>query len=779
VIESEEYENNHAVCSGNSVTWHRIERVVPATGDIFSGKGGKVQASAVKTDTPGYEDLESYSDSTPTRNEPYDDLQKYKPVALEEDASTVQSAQQQYTDLAQYSSFRYLEPNGRPVIQEQTEITTEAAKYQPFRLFEDTRAVLDEPRASPEELSTYQPFGYNEPDGKAALVAEQSTSYDPQEVQQYQAFRYNEPDGKPEAAVQGSDHYDPVEVQSYQAFGYNEPDGKPPVVAEEGGHYDPAEVQSYQAFRYHEPDGKPESAAEGGNHYDPTEVQSYQAIRHNEPDGKPLPPDGNDMAEVREYQQPDLSSADAHISMGEAVADAAELETYKAVKYNEPDGKASEQQDSTARALNEFDELASAGQRVPYLEPSDAERAEDLDLLRASDIRATFGLLRPEAAKLHDRDSLESAMSRHAASSDVADCEAASSLKATKQRTEDKIEPVRRQLTGNYVRDFPEEFARSWSAAYTPEQPTNHAVQLALDRQNKPQVLQPALNRQAMLSPKPAGGDLFSKEPQGLETAYEKECAATLNDPIFVKEYGSVEARSTAATTMSFSESRATEKPMLYKILAYDQATQTINTAETTSHVSETQQPALTPAEVLLRLSHPAKFVPHFAPLQAQGFEIVSGSGDVLVFRKMAGDGSNTAIPSTTTERAAKPTTPHLINPIDMTGARREFPDPATSRFASPTGFVNFDMPAPAMSQPAQTIRRFVSGIDVRREEPVFSGGDKRSSPRGEANGKGKKGLGKRMAVGAVWVMGFSYALGVMGEYFRTGGSDGLGPRGF
>jgi hypothetical protein len=50
----------------------------------------------------------------------------------------------------------------------------------------------------------------------------------------------------------------------------------------------------------------------------------------------------------------------------------------------------------------------------------------------------------------------------------------------------------------------------------------------------------------------------------------------------------------------------------------------------------------------------------------------------------------------------------------------------------------------------------------------------------GERGGREKRaGLPKRMAIGAAWVAGVSYALGVMGEYFKTGGADGLGPRGF
>ncbi len=68
------------------------------------------------------------------------------------------------------------------------------------------------------------------------------------------------------------------------------------------------------------------------------------------------------------------------------------------------------------------------------------------------------------------------------------------------------------------------------------------------------------------------------------------------------------------------------DTPTVYKILAYDPTMQTISVAETTSVVPDLASP-LRPTEALLRLSNPTKFFPHFAPLQAEGFEIVAGGG--------------------------------------------------------------------------------------------------------------------------------------------------------
>jgi hypothetical protein len=97
-------------------------------------------------------------------------------------------------------------------------------------------------------------------------------------------------------------------------------------------------------------------------------------------------------------------------------------------------------------------------------------------------------------------------------------------------------------------------------------------------------------------------------------------------------------------------------------------------------------------------------------------------------------------------------------------------PIAATGNFASPTGFVNHDLP---VSDPP-----FKSNIDVRREEPVFSG---KSNWQGdtESTRRKSKGRGKRLLIGAAWVAGCSYAIGVVAEFFRTGGMDGRGPKGF
>ncbi|KAG9229305.1 hypothetical protein BJ875DRAFT_202550 [Amylocarpus encephaloides] len=208
--------------------------------------------------------------------------------------------------------------------------------------------------------------------------------------------------------------------------------------------------------------------------------------------------------------------------------------------------------------------------------------------------------------------------------------------------------------------------------------------------------------------------------------------------------------------------SKLPKEPTMYKILAYDSTMQSVSVAETTSIVNDPSA-VLTVAEVLLRLSNPSKFFPHFGPLQSQGYEIVSGSGDVLVFRKVreAAPAAAKGALQTTGQHTRSST-----NPID---GMQCSPVAATGNFASPTGFVNHDLPTP---EPA-----FKSNIDVRREEPAFSG---KSHWDDEApRQKRKGGRGKRLLLTGVWVAACSYAVGVVTEFIKTGGVDGIGPQGF
>ncbi|KAI9821166.1 MAG: hypothetical protein M1827_003900 [Pycnora praestabilis] len=216
-----------------------------------------------------------------------------------------------------------------------------------------------------------------------------------------------------------------------------------------------------------------------------------------------------------------------------------------------------------------------------------------------------------------------------------------------------------------------------------------------------------------------------------------------------------------------------------YVILAYDPATKEITSAETVSSspssISSTAEKVLSPSEVLLRLSHPAKFLPYISPLKESGFQIISGKGDVLIFKKI--DEGSWSIdqsafvmmfkknnPTTTPDGPTFPRGPVQSNTI--------FP-PSLLKTATP--------PSTAPKAPTPSNQ---SSEKVKREEDVFSGSSRRWEDGGAAAGKSKqKGPFRRATrrvfwVG-VWTAGCCYAVGVVAEYFRTGGSSGLGPQGF
>lgn len=384
-------------------------------------------------------------------------------------------------------------------------------------------------------------------------------------------------------------------------------------------------------------------------------------------------------------------------------------------------------------------------------------------------------------AWLESMEQLSDAVRQDEVRSDAADREAALAVREAKARVEQQ-RASQTKLTGNFVRDFPEEFEKSWTQTLssvptetfdTPDQQTALSEGQSMDggleggfASPEPSKIQPALDRHR----KARGA--ADNDAESLYTRYDDRVAGP----------GEVDNRHSGATTQELGRAHESSIPSgtsatLYKILAYDSTSQTVNIAETSSLVGDFTS-SLTPAAALSHLSHPTKFFPHFASLEADGFEIVSGSGDVLVFRKARlSAAEQEASKAAETDRPADAATsePYQpVNPIDMTG-RPRFMTPASANFASPTGYVAYpETEAANLPPPPQRIKY---NIDVRREEPVYSG-PKTKSYGGQERQK-KDGLGKRLLVGGVWVAGISYGLGVVSEYFTTGGVDGTGPAGF
>jgi hypothetical protein len=69
-----------------------------------------------------------------------------------------------------------------------------------------------------------------------------------------------------------------------------------------------------------------------------------------------------------------------------------------------------------------------------------------------------------------------------------------------------------------------------------------------------------------------------------------------------------------------------------YRILAYDSSVSKVSASEADSFFGTASTTA--PHEILARLHNPAKFVPYFQQMQQDGYEIATGGGDILVFRR-------------------------------------------------------------------------------------------------------------------------------------------------
>ncbi|KAL4787584.1 hypothetical protein BJX76DRAFT_345466 [Aspergillus varians] len=182
-----------------------------------------------------------------------------------------------------------------------------------------------------------------------------------------------------------------------------------------------------------------------------------------------------------------------------------------------------------------------------------------------------------------------------------------------------------------------------------------------------------------------------------------------------------------------------TEAPTaeVYRILAYDPSSSTVTEAETTSSL-QTPSKHVHPTELLTRLSKPAKFLPHLSQMHANGYEIVSGGEDILVFRKA---------PAT------------------------ESPKASHSRHDDPQSSIK------EHSEETATLQQAHDGVytgNLSDHHPSTGESHRKSAPRSRL----RKVL-QRMLVSGIATGGTCYALGVVGEYFRTGGTDGWGIDGF
>ncbi|KAJ5675718.1 hypothetical protein N7462_008615 [Penicillium macrosclerotiorum] len=177
-----------------------------------------------------------------------------------------------------------------------------------------------------------------------------------------------------------------------------------------------------------------------------------------------------------------------------------------------------------------------------------------------------------------------------------------------------------------------------------------------------------------------------------------------------------------------------------YRILAFDSSTSKVTTAEADAFfgTSETTQPH----EVLSRLHNPAKFVPYFSQMQQDGYEISTGGGDILVFRKAAKTPKNTSTASVSTQDSVPS---HVHADIAKYLCHDSYDSVDTH--ARP-----YHPSSPKPIGPSNSSR--ITESSTRR---VF----------------------RRMVLTGTSVAASCYAIGTVTEYFRNGGKDGQGIDGF
>ncbi|KAK7420502.1 hypothetical protein QQX98_002700 [Neonectria punicea] len=724
----------------------------------------------------------------------YDDLEKYDAVRWNEPDGlrnpTTEELSKDYKDLGGYDAVRWSEPDGlrrltpeelsknykdldaydTPFVAKNSTLRAhEAAQMDATPKGKPLAAKVERPledlTSKYEDLDKYGPVRWNEPDGLRKKTPEElSKNYE--DLHLYGAVKWNEPDGlRMLTPEEKSKEYHDVPL-------YAPRDTEPEVIAkrihpEEASkdykdlpayhHYDNADsktarvhpeeaskkyedLDKYSAFDNNEPDLERVHPEQASKEYE--DISKYPSVGFEEATNtEQVHPEelAKTYEDLDKYKPTTFDQADTPYPTHPEDATKAykDLHRYSAIRHNEPDGKSASQPDAVARGLGEFDSKAGSqdtrnGPSFAYPLDHRTNRSEpdsidsNADSLTAQEIRAaTLRRAReisqetkPEESKGH------------------------ASLDSSEYET----------LTGNYVRDFPEEFSTSWSTENSPTKttlfPKNQAQEvdeqentLAADPDSAevssldesfPSLdhkLQTAMDRHRTKMDREIK-DLYSHEPQGLETSFADECGGKTTLPTLEKHYK--------------AKSPTSDLPASYKILAYDAASQTISVAEAKTTIHEAD-PASTLSDVLLRLSNPSKFLPHFETLQAQGYEVVSGSGDVLIFRKVR-EASENSVKHGTAGFA-----PTRINPIDMMGKS------AVGNFASPTGFVNYDALSETTEKPAPP---FQPVPDLDQDD----------SYRAPIKGRKKRRIGRKLVLGTAGLAGSAYAVATMGEYFSTKG---------
>ncbi|KAJ5309106.1 hypothetical protein PENANT_c020G08570 [Penicillium antarcticum] len=272
------------------------------------------------------------------------------------------------------------------------------------------------------------------------------------------------------------------------------------------------------------------------------------------------------------------------------------------------------------------------------------------------------------------------------------------------------------------------------------------------DRQSKPETIfeHNRSNKAGVPTESSPGNELeakFISDAASAKSFFETEDLGALQASDIRAQYASKESSTPQACSLDFdaSEDRvgdfilqqqelatenknqiASRQPSPeYHILAYDASTSQVTTAQASSFfgINETVQSS----EILSRLHNPAKFVPSFEKMQQDGYEIATGGGDILVFRKIHNASSPDASNNTCETEERDP--PFLSDSRAGSSKQSSAPGPEDESTTKPDSFI--------------------------------------------------RKAGRRMLFAGTITAATCYAIGVVTEFFRTGGKDGRGIDGF
>ncbi|KAI9370645.1 hypothetical protein BJX61DRAFT_82785 [Aspergillus egyptiacus] len=213
------------------------------------------------------------------------------------------------------------------------------------------------------------------------------------------------------------------------------------------------------------------------------------------------------------------------------------------------------------------------------------------------------------------------------------------------------------------------------------------------------------------------------------------------------------------ATNAVPSQSSAAE----YRVFAYDPSSNQVTEADPISSIQASSDHSH-PIDVLTRLASPAKFLPCLRQMHAEGYEIVSGGGNIIVFQNS---------PKTGREIPRDARTQKADDDQESSTNRGPVQEAAAATVQQPIEHDSYTGD-PSSLLSAKQSQEDRPKSKARKETRPKSKTKKEKRPES----KSRKIL-RRMLISGAATAGTYYALGVLADFFRTGGEGGWGIDGF